>query len=414
MARDVLHAWLCGDYIGRFERNSDADRPRFIYSDSASRSLSLSLPRDIEPNSLLPNTHLDGLLPESNEARTQLMASTGARSLSPWDLLSAIGGDLQGGLVLHEDEHEPSLERPFSQIAWTDVVASRIRSIKNGATGFESSLGIAKPRFSLAGAQSKFALAIDSDAQMFWSDSATPSTHILKPEGSSHSGIELLEVAALNLARAAGVDAPRASQMRFDSETVFAIERFDRQVNPDTGIVSRLHVEDLTQALGRPVSAKYEVHIDDICDLLRTHTGDDELGYQFIRQYAFNVIIGNSDAHGKNYSIFLDPDESIRLAPLYDAIPIGMFPEYGQDLAMPVGWEEMHYRVSHSDWIEASTLAGLDSDRVHGIVKEVADGVLEYLDATIGSVDHRRVTAARVDQIRANAERQSGPAPEVP
>lgn len=36
----------------------------------------------------------------------------------------------------------------------------------------------------------------------------------------------------------------------------------------------------------------------------------------------FNVVIGNGDAHSKNYSVMIDRDGSVSLAPIYDAAPV--------------------------------------------------------------------------------------------
>lgn len=396
MARDTLHAWVCGIHIGRFERDIDTEKPWFLYDANAVSPLSLSLPMDRPHARDAAKNFLEALLPENPAARASIQAITGAASAEYWELLCAIGGDLQGGVVLHLDEDGPERSEPFVFRAFEEEVADRIRQIRRGGTGFADRR--VPVRFSLAGAQSKFALARHSEGD-FWSDSATPSTHILKPESREHPGLELIEAATLDLANRAGVRAPRAEQVSFSGETAFSIERFDRRRGAD-GEIDRIHVEDMTQALGTSVGEKYGVMPDDIVLLLRAATGNDELGYAFYRQFAFNALIGNSDAHGKNYSIVHREDGRIDLSPLYDAIPIGMYPQYDQALAMPVSWNEQFVTVTSSDWIESAAQADLDPDRVLGIVQEVAEGILEHLDDTIGAVDHPVVTAERLDVIR--------------
>ena len=401
MAREVLHTWVCGSYVGRFERDTEVEKPRFLYTESAGTDLSLSIPRSGEMNRNAPRSFLEALLPENPAARRSIQKLTGATTAGYWDLLAAIGGDLQGGVVIHSEEDGPGLIEPYMFRAFDGDVADRILQIKRGGTGFGNPL--IPPRFSLAGAQAKFALAVTAFGA-FWPDSATPSTHILKPAIPSHAGLEQIEVATLELARRAGIEAPHATQAEFAGETAFMIERFDRAVRAD-GIATRIHAEDMTQALGRPVDEKYQVHTDDIAALLRKHTGNDELGYEFYRQYAFNAIIGNSDAHGKNYSI-VQGESGIRLSPLYDAIPIGLFPDYSQSLAMPVGFMDHYLTVTPADWRESAVDAGLDPDRVTALVAEVASAVLENLDATIGQVDSARVTASALGNIRRSAEQQ--------
>lgn len=400
MATEVLHAWVSDKYAGRFERAYGMDRPRFYYDDGFTGQLSLSIPREgIPAESTAPGKFLDGLLPELDNAREHMRQASGATSTGSWELLSAIGGDLPGGLVLHPEQDGPQQEEPFTRIAVDEVIATRIIDIKAGGTGLEASTG-QKPRFSLAGAQSKFALA-KAGGVNFWSDAATPSTHILKPESNDHTGLELIESATLELANRVGVAAPKAEQVTFGGQSTFQIERFDRA--SDDGVTLRVHAEDMVQVLGLKPSEKYLVDAQDIAGVLRNHTGSDELGYQFYRQYIFNSLIGNADAHGKNYSI-LHRDGRIELSPLYDAIPIGMFPGYDTELAMPVGAGSVAVLLTRNDWIESAELAQLDTDRVLEMVDEISAGILEHLAGTIGQVGHPRVTESALDSIRQTCE----------
>lgn len=406
-ARDVLHTWVCGEYVGRFERDTDVENPRFVGATTTNAVLSQSLRSDKPTDPQAPRNFLDALIPERDSARESIQRTTQAKSTSTWDLLAAIGGDLPGGVVLNSDENGPTREIPFSRIASEGVISARISDIKAGGSGFEAGHGSA-PRFSLAGAQGKFAVAQIGD-QLFWSDSASPSTHIIKPESREHDGLELIEDATLKLAQRVGVEAPDTEQRIFAGESAFQVVRFDRFLDED-GIPQRIHAEDMTQVLGRKLADKYQVHTDEIVAALRETTGDDELGYAFYRQYAFNAIIGNADAHGKNYSILYTAG-GVTLSPLYDAIPIGMFPDYRQTLAMPVGYMDHFLTVGPSDWAESAQDAGLDIDRVQAIVTEVSEGIQEHLEDTLGRVDHSRVTKDALDQIRLSADRQIGREP---
>ena len=97
-----------------------------------------------------------------------------------------------------------------------------------------------------------------------------------------------------------------------------------------------------------------------------------------------------TDAHAKNYSL-LYTDKCVTLSPVYDTIPIGMFPDYNTSLAMPVGWNEQFTLITADDWDESAQQSGLDPDRVRAIVQEVAAGIQTHLDDTIGAVKHTRV-----------------------
>ncbi len=398
----VLHAWVCENYIGRFERAGTQLAPTFVYDDGAEYDLSLSVPRDGEAKPGAPGVFLEALLPETPGVREKIQQITGAATPESWDLLAAIGGDLQGGLVLHPDSNGRSLSEPLMYDAHDGDIADRILQIRRGGLGYSNTT--APPRFSVAGAQAKFTLARTPYGN-FWTDAATPSSHIIKPETREHDGLELIEAATLALANRAGVPAPRAEQVAFAGETAFQIARFDRGVDAN-GVPTRLHAEDMTQALGF-TGDKYHVDPDEVVGLLRLATGSDEEGYSFYRQYIFNVLIGNADAHGKNYSI-IHTSDGIKLSPLYDSIPLSMFPDYSAELAMPVDAATRFRQVTPTDWDASARASGLDPDRVADTVSEVAAAIHEHLDSTLGAIEHRRISRAALDEIREALDRQTG------
>lgn len=288
---------------------------------------------------------------------------------------------------MHPDEDGSAQRVPYLMRVRNDDIADRIREIRHGGTGYTRTGMI--PRFSLAGTQSKFALARHGE-RLFWSDSVTPSTHILKPESLAHTGLEQIEAATLDLARRAGVRAAVARQETFAGDSCFVIERFDRLPGPD-GLVARLHAEDMTQALGRPACEKYSIHAQGIVALLRKQPQPEKLLEAFLKLFAFNVLIGNSDAHAENYSV-LHTATRIEISPLYDAIPMGMFPEYDQSLSMPVGRAGQAKHVGAESWDSEARNCRVDPALLRGLVASVARGILEHLDDTLGAVPHPRAT----------------------
>ncbi|MCL2464308.1 MAG: HipA domain-containing protein, partial [Micrococcales bacterium] len=180
-------------------------------------------------------------------------------------------------------------------------------------------------RFSLAGSQAKFALA-DAGGTWLWPNATWPSTHILKPPSPRHPDIDTLEVATLHLAHLTGLPAPHAAILKVAGQSSFTVARFDRAPQCD-GPARRLRAEDMAQALGVSPDRKYQVSATTVINLLRRVDPTGDLPLSFIRQLAFNTAIGNADAHAKNYSILLD-ETGARLAPMYDALPIGAWPMY--------------------------------------------------------------------------------------
>jgi serine/threonine-protein kinase HipA len=107
------------------------------------------------------------------------------------------------------------------------------------------------------------------------------------------------------------------------------------------GTITRLHQEDFCQALGFPPERKYQQEggplLRDCISLLREWSTVPVLDIRdFVDGLIFNVLIGNADAHGKNYSM-LYKGASRRLAPFYDLVCTLAWPELSKNLSMKIG-----------------------------------------------------------------------------
>ncbi|MBP1326111.1 serine/threonine-protein kinase HipA [Leucobacter exalbidus] len=327
---------------------------------------------------------------------------TGARSTGAWDLLYAVEGDLPGGVLLHPSENGFDEGVSYTLNASQTDISARIANITAGGSGFGDYN--APPRFSLAGAQGKFALVIEEEG-VYWPDKGTPSTHIVKPARKELLGLEELEAASLHLAsQIRGVKAAHAELREFGGVTAFTVERFDRE-RDEAGNVRRLHMEDLTQALGREPAFKYSVSAPQTIRLLRTFGIDDDVQYEFVRQLAFNVGISNADAHAKNYSLLHTGDGRVKMTPMYDTIPMLMFPEYEQRLGMKIGNQRHAKNVSVDDWVYLSKQADLDPDRVVMIAREVSEGILANIDDAYGDTDRAKQYPDAIPTLKRLAER---------
>jgi serine/threonine-protein kinase HipA len=72
----------------------------------------------------------------------------------------------------------------------------------------------------------------------------------------------------------------------------------------------------------------------------------------------FNYLVGNNDAHGKNFSLVY-PDKEIRLAPLYDAISTIYYPELNTDMAMRIGREYSSDKITPKDFEQLAGMRAL-------------------------------------------------------
>lgn len=122
------------------------------------------------------------------------------------------------------------------------------------------------------------------------------------------------------------------------------VERYDRIKRGDS--VVRLHQEDMCQALGILSDRKYQNDggpgIADIFQLISKRTSVPLLDARaFIQYVLFNLVIGNCDAHGKNYSLLYDGGV-LKLSPIYDAVCTLLYPTLTRKVSMKIG---SHYEI---------------------------------------------------------------------
>lgn len=398
---EVLEAWLEGVHVGRFTRADDGT-VSFVYSESAPASpISLSLPREGGWTRAAPANLLDNLVPDQEHTKRRMAEVYEAAGTGTFELLHKAGGDVAGGLVLLPEGQSPTSGLVRLNPALDRDVAGRINSIKLDPD--EWAPRDVPARFSLAGTQGKFALArVDSD--WYWSSESLPSTHIIKPGSNKHRGVERAEDAAMTLAADVGVPAPRTAILHVHDQTAFIVERFDRAATSTSLLAKRVHAEDLAQAAGLSSRNKYDVSAEQIVGKLSKADSTGALARAFIQQLAFNILVGNADAHAKNYSVLLRPDE-VSLAPIYDVVPTGLYPSLEQELAMRVAGARYAQAVSRDHWRKFARRVALDPDAVVSVVSNVATGMAELNDMAWAHLDedHAELMKATVERNTAVA-----------
>lgn len=340
----ALEVFLHDEPIGRLERLPQA-RLRFTYRsewvEAGGRPLSLSLPPRPEPyEDAECGPFFEGLLPEGDFLRA--VARTFAVSAdNPFSVLAEIGGECAGAVSvgppgkglpgsaslpphwLSESELGALLdempERPL-------VLLERI----------EEEDGI---RISLAGAHDKTGV-LCRDTEVGLTAGRPPSTHILKLPIARVAEPIANEAYCMTLAAEAGLLAAPVEPRRIGDHEFLLVSRYDRSADGD----ARIHQEDFCQALGIAPTEKYEGEggpdVAACAGLLRRHVAAPTVDIlEFIDGLLFNFLIGNHDAHGKNYSLLLDGPRAIGLAPFYDLLSTTVFEGTRRKLAMRLGGE---------------------------------------------------------------------------
>ena len=370
----TLYAWLGDVLVGEFSHDGDKQLT-FSYSDDVSFPLSLSLPLHGDWGDDAPRLFLEGLLPDLQEERVSMARALHASSDDLLGLLTGV--DTTGGL-----RFAPRAVRGESSGCSPETVPIEAIAEKSAAMSSGTVCTWQNPdgsnRFALAGSQGKFAVAQRKNAWS-WVDGDHPSTHIIKPESARFPGIADIEAATMQLARLYGIDTANFGLLHCGKAKAYIVERFDRKVEAD-GSVRRLHVEDLTQALGLPREAKYAVSAGQVVGLLASADANGSACRQWLEQLVFNTLVGNCDAHAKNYSIFIGPD-GVKLCPLYDSVCTLVWPETSDSLAMSINGKDTARTLTFSDWAAEAALDGVSQDWLVETVARVFLRLLANLPA---------------------------------
>jgi serine/threonine-protein kinase HipA len=144
---------------------------------------------------------------------------------------------------------------------------------------------------------------------------------------------------------------------------------------------SSIHQEDFCQAQNIVSELKYQKEggpsFEQCFALLRNVSTAPVIDLENLLDAAiFNYLVGNNDAHGKNFSLVY-PDNETRLAPLYDVISTIYYPELNTDMAMRIGREYSSDRVVPKDFEQLAKEAGLAKPLVRRRVPELATAAME-------------------------------------
>lgn len=271
----------------------------------------------------------ENLLPEGTALDVAAQTYKVSRANTP-ALLVALGREMAGAVSVHLDGVDPEALPDTRRRLPPTELSERIRG--RSVQPFAAWDG--RVRLSLAGYQDKIAVLIDGDDWFFVDGGRFASTHLVKPEPvrAELAGLTTNEYFCLELARSVGLPVAECRLVHVP-EPVLVVTRFDRQLRGDG--VARRHVIDGCQALGLPVSLKYEraygpgrdvAHLRDgasypkLFALLQAHAARPLVERRALLALAiFDVLIGNVDAHAKNVSFFVSR-AGMSLAPAYDLV----------------------------------------------------------------------------------------------
>ncbi|MDF2466580.1 MAG: type toxin-antitoxin system HipA family toxin [Ramlibacter sp.] len=414
----TLNVWAGNELVGLLGHDPQANRFSFDYAASwlESRSafpLSPQLPLrrssagTAEQHSAQVRQFFENLLPEG-EALDHAAQAAGTTRSNLVGLLIAIGKETAGALrvTLSDGAVAPGVttHAPDSLRRITPrQLSQRIRDRENRPF----SVWDGKVRLSIAGYQDKIAVYEREGKWYLVEGSKLASTVIVKPAPMRKqlASLPANEHMCMQLARRIGLEAADTRLVHVP-EPVLLVRRFDRIEHEDE--VTRVHIVDGCQALGLAVPMKYERAYGDARDVAHLREGVSlprlfgvleqspvpAVDKRKLLQWAiFQVLIGNTDAHGKNVSFYCDGN-GLRLAPAYDMVCMSALDAgFPDTYAMAIGDAFTENELSPFEWAHFAYLCKLPFRLVARELDGLATKVLAVMDGLAADMNEQGVPA---------------------
>ncbi|MCL2880715.1 MAG: type II toxin-antitoxin system HipA family toxin [Treponema sp.] len=389
----TLNVYLLGQKTGVLSEEPSGHL-QFQYDADAKLPLSVRMP--VRPgvyDRFYTEPFFDNLTPEGDAL--QIIAQKYRFSENnTFSILDKIGGDCAGAVSLYEDSIPERTDIPLSEIDEKSI-AHFIDELPDNPllTGMKNA-----PRLSLAGAQSKFAVC-KIDGKYFRSDDEHPTTHIIKIASRHFPGLLENELFCMKLA--GHIPGTIAVELRAAKGRKFLeIERYDRRI--DSGKITRIHQEDFCQVLGVLSRRKYQSDggpkIRDCYNAIIGYSSQVVVdANKFIELLVLNYLIGNTDAHAKNFSI-LHRDGKISLAPVYDVISTEIYPEkvISREIAMTINGKGKYDAIGKKDFMALYEQLGLNPKNAYRLARDKFSRIVAIAESVRDELNKKPLCASGI------------------
>ena len=336
------------------------------------------------------------LLPDEG-VRRRIAEIVGVTPEDTFGLLREIGGDCAGAIAFWQPGKRPCrTDKPVYRELTDNEADDILRNLGKRPLGIDDEFrGI-----SGAGAQDKL-IACLRDGKVALPLRGTPSTHIIKPEIERFPGSVQNEYFCMELSRRCGFDTAECGIVNVRGIDYYVTRRYDRAESG--GIVRRLHQEDFCQLLKCRPEIKYQDQggpsVVECVRLLRDMhlPGSDVVS--FVDRVVFNFIIGNGDAHGKNFSVVYR-DGRPRLAPQYDLICTTVYPQIGRKMAMKFDGKFEFRWITPGKIVRTMERAGIGGKLVLDSISRQIAAVKSEIPSLVDEVDKRHPSPVYRDICR--------------
>lgn len=357
--------------------------------------LSLSLPLTTDPfEDVVARSFFDNLLQERDNALSDIMAREGLARDDIAGLLFHLGKDCAGALSVLPAGAPPTKMPGDYARDYVPLESDRLKAIVDALHKRKRLPAGMEDPSPLAGMQSKIALTLLPDGTLAEpvAGSGAPTTHILKVPDQEHLQDALLEQEAMQLSHALGYDTAETEVLPIGGVNTLLVTRFDRARDSRNRIV-RVHQEDFAQALGLPASLKYErrgagnrrFDVRAIRKVLEATTDPASEKDRFIQATLFDLLVGNTDGHAKNFALLYERGGRMRMSPRYDILPTRLDDGLTDELAYRIGGATTLDDVTIENFDLFLKDLGVDSAAARRRIRvnhaqEIADKLAAHLD----------------------------------
>ena len=386
-------------------------RPETVEGSYPGVLISTSLPvRQAAYDEVMLRPFFEGLLPEGR-VREQLATRFHLDPSDVFAFLREFGRDCAGALTLVPADTDLTTV-DTDDVEWLDddALAGHISDLAVRPLANEPDQGV---RMSLAGTQNKMPVVI-RDQLIGRPHGTTPSTHIIKPASAErrradqdrllYPSLVANEAFCMVLARHAGLNVAPVTVRPIGGEPALIVERYDRS-GSGAG-VSRLHQEDFGQALGISPLRKYQREGGPGLDRYRTlvrqasvEVIEDEA--ELLDRVAFNYVIGDDDAHMKNFSLLYGKASarSTRLAPAYDLLSTFIYPELEKSMAVAINGMYDSRALQPVHWRKAFEQLGVSEKLYSERFAALADRILSALEPARAQLAGWHIGNGKLDEL---------------
>lgn len=383
----MLPVFYQDNLVGHIEREnagvSFTYDPAWIEANNAFQiSVSMPLTGDEYPGSVA-TPWFANLLPEGPQLE-QIGLLLGRSQGDVYGLLEEVGRETAGALSIGGPETTERAD--YQELDQKDLAEAIDRLPARPLLAGEEGITM-----SLAGAQSKLPVACFHQRIMLPLHGAA-STHILKPASERLFATVENELLCLHTAAAVGIDVAEATMGIADGRSYLLVKRYDRFLNePDR--VERGHQEDFCQALGIYPTAKYQnsggpgfADLYGAVDRHMRRPGQNRL--KLLDHAVFACCIGDTDRHGKNYSMMLSHGD-VRLTPGYDFMSALPYDGITRNLAMKIAGKSRAEHIERRHWERFAETVGLATAATVNRVQELAERVADRVPAVVDDLVDR-------------------------